>query len=131
MKSLIGIRLSIFIIFLVIPLISYCQLQGRVVSIADGDTFTMLVNNAQVRIRLHGIDCPERGQDFSNVAKEFLSDYVYNRVVAVEELDIDRYGRTIGMVEVEGVNVNEALLKAGLAWHVTPQTIRAWINKGG
>lgn len=85
-------------------------------SIADGDSFTMLVDNVQIRIRLHGIDCPERRQDFSNVAREFLSDYVDDRVVVVEEMDIDRYGRTIGMVTVEGVNVNEALLEAGLGW---------------
>ncbi len=88
-------------------------------SIAYGDSFTMLVDNVQIRIRLHGIDCLKRRQDFSNVAREFLSDYVYDRVVVVEEMDIVRYGRTIGMVTVEGVNVNEALLEAGLAWHFT------------
>lgn len=93
------------------------QLVGEVVSIADGDTFTMLVNNEQIRIRLHGIDCPEKGQNFSNVAKEFLAGYVFEKVVTVKEMDVDRYGRTIGMVTIDGVNVNERLLEAGLAWH--------------
>ena len=93
------------------------QLVGKVFSIADGDTFTMVVNNEQVKVRLHGIDCPERGQNYSNIAKDFLSGMVFGEVVVVREMDIDRYGRTIGMVTVDGVNVNEWLLQAGLAWH--------------
>lgn len=102
---------------LLLSVSGYTQLVGKVVSIADGDTFTMLVNNEQLRIRLHGIDCPEKGQDFSNVAKEFLADYIFEKVVTVKEMDVDRYGRTIGMVTIDGVNVNEKLLEAGLAWH--------------
>jgi micrococcal nuclease len=83
--------------------------------VADGDTFTMLIDQEQVRVRLHGIDCPERGQDFSSVAKEYLSDLVFNKTVRVEKLDTDRYGRTIGLVYVDSTHVNEALLRAGLA----------------
>ena len=107
-------------IFLVTSIWSFAttaQIQGKVVSIADGDTFTMLVDNEQVKVRLHGIDCPEKGQDFGNVAKEFLADYVFGKVVSVKYMDTDRYGRTIGMVVVGGVNLNEKLLEAGLAWH--------------
>jgi len=110
-------RKLLVVVFLVLANNVYCQNSGQVVSIADGDTFTMLVNNEQIRIRLHGIDCPEKGQDFSNVAKEFLADYVFGKVVTVKEMDVDRYGRTIGMVTIDGVNVNEKLLEAGLAWH--------------
>lgn len=106
------------IIFLVLfPIFCNAQLVGKVVSIADGDTFTMLVNSQQIRIRLHGIDCPEKGQDFGNVAREFLSGYVFSKVVTVQEMATDRYGRTIGLVTIDGVNVNEKLLEAGLAWH--------------
>jgi micrococcal nuclease len=100
-----------------LPLPLYSQLIGKVVSIADGDTFTMLINNEQIKIRLHGIDCPEKSQDFGNVAKEFLSDLVFGRTVSVKKLDTDRYGRTIGMVLMDSLNINEELLKAGLAWH--------------
>lgn len=99
------------------PLLASSQLTGKVVSIADGDTFTMLVNNEQIKIRLHGIDCPEKAQDFGNVAKSFLSEMIAGKNVEVEKLDSDRYGRTIGMVTIDGVNVNEELLKSGLAWH--------------
>ncbi|MGI8598200.1 MAG: thermonuclease family protein [Chitinophagaceae bacterium] len=87
---------------------------------ADGDTFTLLTNEKiQVKIRLHGIDCPENGQPFSKAAKDFLSALIFYKVVEVEKKDIDRYGRTIGIVSINGKNVNEAFLIAGLAWHYT------------
>jgi micrococcal nuclease len=107
----------ILLCLLLLRITASAQLVGKVVSIADGDTFTMLVNNERVRIRLHGIDCPEKGQDFSNTAKDFLSNHVFGKTVTVKEMDTDRYGRTIGMVFADSVNVNEKLLEAGLAWH--------------
>lgn len=97
---------------------TFAQLQGTVVAVADGDTFTMLTaNKQQVKVRLHGIDCPEKKQDFGMVAKQFLSDQIYQKQVSVRKLDTDRYGRIVGIAIVSGVNVNEELLKAGLAWH--------------
>lgn len=51
------------------------QLTGKIVAIADGDTFTMLVEGEQVEIR-HEVDCRERGQDFSSVAQNCLGDLV-------------------------------------------------------
>jgi micrococcal nuclease len=101
-------------------LLSVCalgQLRGKVVSISDGDTFTILVDEEQIKIRLHGIDCPEKSQDFGNVAKEFLSDLIFNKEVEVIQTDTDRYGRTIGKASINGVSINEQLLNAGLAWH--------------
>jgi micrococcal nuclease len=109
--------IKVIVILLSFPFYCFSQLEGRVVSVADGDTFTMLVNNEQIKIRLHGIECPEKSQDFGQVAKEFLSGYVFGKVVTVQNMDTDRYGRTIGMVTIDGTNVNEELLKAGLAWH--------------
>jgi micrococcal nuclease len=109
-------RKALFI-FLLLPFAVNAQLVGKVISVADGDTFTMLVVNKQIRIRLHGIDCPEKAQDFGQVAKKFLSNLVFGKIVSVKEMDVDRYGRTIGMVTIDSVNVNEELLKAGLAWH--------------
>jgi micrococcal nuclease len=106
------------IILISFPSIAFTQLKGKVVSIADGDTFTLLIeDNEQIKVRLHGIDCPEKAQDFGQVAKKFLSDMIYDKNVTVREMDTDRYGRTIGMVHIGDINVNESLLKAGLAWH--------------
>ncbi len=109
--------LKFLFLLLFIPFTSSAQLTGKVVAIADGDTFTMLVDNKQVKIRLHGIDCPEKKQDFGTVAKEFLSAQIFGKVVTAQKMGTDRYRRTIAMVTVDGINVNETLLKAGLAWH--------------
>lgn len=97
------------------------SLSGSVVAIADGDTFTLLTSNKeQVKVRLHGIDCPERRQDFGQVARQKLSELVFNKNVRIEKKDVDRYGRTIAIVyDEQNRCINEELLKAGLAWHYT------------
>jgi micrococcal nuclease len=96
----------------------FAQITGKVVSVADGDTFTLLTDDKeQIKIRLHGIDCPEKSQDYGQVAKQYLSDLVFGKTVEVEKTDVDRYGRTIGKVKAGLIAVNEAMLKAGLAWH--------------
>lgn len=107
-----------FILFgVLLPTLCYAQLSGKVVSIADGDTFTMLINNKQVKVRLHGIDCPEKGQDFYQVAKDFLSSQIFNKTVQVRKTKTDRYRRVVGIVTIDDVVVNEKMLEAGLAWH--------------
>lgn len=94
---------------------------GKVVAVADGDTFTLLVNgNRQQKIRLHGIDCPEKRQDFGQVAKDFTSKQVFGKTITVKPTDTDRYGRTIAIVLLpDQISLNELLLKNGLAWHYT------------
>jgi len=86
------------------------------VSVADGDTITILCGEGANKIHLYGIDAPERGQDFSRKAKSFLSDLVYKKVIQVEPEDIDRYGHTVGIVFADDLNVNREIVKAGLAW---------------
>lgn len=76
-------------------------------------------DKAQVNVRLYGIDCPEKTQDFGTKAKQFTADIVFGKKVEIEPIDQDRYGRTVGMLTVDGVNVNEAILKAGYAWLYT------------
>lgn len=85
---------------LLVPLISLCQtLSGKVVRVSDGDTITILdTTKTQTRVRLYGIDCPEIGQDFGNVAKRFTSDLCFSKIVTVDVKDIDRYGRTVGII---------------------------------
>lgn len=94
-------------------------LSGKVVAIADGDTFTLLRNdNKQLKIRLHGVDSPERGQDFGANAKQGLSSLIFGQTVRMEEKDTDRYGRTVAIVYTQAnVCVNEQLLKDGWVWH--------------
>jgi endonuclease YncB( thermonuclease family) len=93
------------------------DLTGRVVHIADGDTLTLLTeSNQQIRIRLSWIDAPELGQAFGNVSREALAELVAGKTVQVEQVDIDRYGRTVGTVFVDGRDVCLAQVQAGLAW---------------
>lgn len=106
------------LLFLVHVLLHAQVLKAKVVKISDGDTFTALLDNDQkIRVRLHGIDCPEKGQDFGNVAKEYISNLIAGKSVTILPTKTDRYGRTVAIVKVDTTNVNESLLRAGLAWH--------------
>lgn len=94
------------------------NLTGRVVGIADGDTLTLLdASNTQHRIRLAGIDAPEKGQPFGQVCRQSLSDLAYDRMVAVEASKLDRYGRVIGKVLVEDRDANLEQIRRGCGWH--------------
>ena len=88
-----------------------------VVSIPDGDTIRSSAQKKAERIRLHGIDCPERGQAFGTKAKQVTSKLVFGREVTVKDRDRDRFGRTIGTVLLpDGTNVNHTLIKDGWCW---------------
>lgn len=92
-------------------------LSGRVVGIADGDTVTVLdIAKTQHKIRLGGIDAPEKKQAFGNVSKKSLSDMVYDKNVDVEWHKEDRYGRKVGKILIDGVDVNLEQIKRGMAW---------------
>ena len=91
--------------------------QLKVVSISDGDTFTGLDSqNRQVKVRLHGIDAPEKAQAFGNVSRKALGDLIEGKTVEVQQVDKDRYGRVVANVHVGGTHVNRELVAKGLAW---------------
>jgi endonuclease YncB( thermonuclease family) len=92
------------------------SLQGKVIAIADGDTLAVLVDRTQHRIRLHGIDSPEKGQAFGNKARQALAGMVFGKPVQVRVTDKDRYGRLVGVVTIGDQSVNHALVAAGWAW---------------
>jgi endonuclease YncB( thermonuclease family) len=107
---------------------AYADFTGKVVAVADGDTITVLRGKEQVKIRIAGIDAPERKQAFGNVAKARMSDMVFGKEVRVDDRKKDRYGRTIGRVWVaipdckkydcpKTLDAGMALLTVGLAWH--------------
>ena len=82
-------------------------LLGKVIHVADGDTITVLDDtNIQHKIRLAGIDAPQKRQAFGNVSKQRLSEMVAGQFVAVEWVKVDKYGRKVGKI-----------LLSGLAWH--------------
>jgi len=95
---------------------SETKIAGKVVHVADGDTITVLQKNQEYKIRLYGIDTPEKKQDFGAKAKAFTSDLVSQKEVAVIQKDVDRYGRVVGMVYIGKTCINEEIVKAGFAW---------------
>lgn len=106
--------------FLVLlPTLASAQaLTGKVVGIADGDTLTLLDSaNTQHRVRLAGIDSPEKGQPFGDHCKKSLSDLVFGRTVEVESSKLDRYGRVIGKVVINGLDANLEQINRGCGWH--------------
>ncbi|MBX9960770.1 MAG: thermonuclease family protein [Burkholderiaceae bacterium] len=97
-----------------------CQadlISGRVVSVSDVDTITVLDGNrVQHKIRLAGIDAPERTQAFGQRSRESLAELVANQAVIVETNKQDRYGRYVGKVLIDGQDVNVEQIRRGLAW---------------
>jgi endonuclease YncB( thermonuclease family) len=69
-----------------------------------------------VKVRLYGIDTPEKGQDFGQKARDLTSGLVAGRNVEVAQKDVDRYGRVVGLVKVDGQNLNELIIQNGYAW---------------
>jgi micrococcal nuclease len=104
----------LLILFYASPCLAF---HGKVVGVSDGDTITVLTpDKTQHKIRLFGIDCPEKHQDFGQKAKQFASDMVFGKEVVVEVIDKDRYGRAVGIVAIAGKSLNEELVRSGYAW---------------
>ena len=91
-------------------------LEGRVVKVFDGDTLELLVDQKTIRVRVSGIDTPERGQPWANRSKQALADRVAGKEVRVIQVDVDRYGRTVGEVYADNVCVGCELVRGGHAW---------------
>lgn len=103
--------------FLFVGFVHAEVLIGRVVSVADGDTITVLdSSNSQHKIRLGGIDAPEKKQAFGNASKKSLSDMVFGKQVEVEWNKQDRYGRKVGKVLINAEDINLEQIKRGMAW---------------
>jgi len=94
-------------------------LTGRVVSVHDGDTVRVLdAANVQHKVRLQGIDAPEIGQPFGTKSRDHLAALAKGKMVTVHEHGHDKYGRTLGRIEIEGEDVNQKMVADGMAWHV-------------
>ena len=116
LRSLPWSLLSIFI-FLVVARVIAADFSGQVVSVLDGDTLEVLHNSRPERLRLSGIDCPEKGQAFGKRAKHAASELTFGREVTLQTFGKDKYGRTIADVLLpDGTNVNQELVKQGWCW---------------
>ncbi len=96
---------------------------GRVVGVADGDTVTLLVVDAAngtktpTKVRLSGIDAPEKAQAFGARSKEMMSELAFGKDAVADCTVVDRYGRDICVVRVGQIDVGLRLIEQGLAWH--------------
>lgn len=107
-----------FIVCLLVSVAAIAQFKARVVRIIDGDSIVVIDSNLQEHnIRLTDIDCPEKGQPFGGKAKDFTARFCNHKMVSIYPNGTDKYGRTLANVVADGQNLNEALLRNGLAWH--------------
>lgn len=103
------------LILLFVPSLCHCW-PAQVVSVSDGDTLTVLHDGRQEKIRLYGVDSPEKDQEFGQKAKEIAKILITGRNVDVTTMAKDLYGRTVGLVSVDGQSLNEMLIQNGFAW---------------
>lgn len=92
-------------------------LAGKVVAVQDGDTITVLHERQQTRVRVAGIDAPEKKQAFGQRSKQSMSDCAFGKVVEVQWTKTDRYGRAIGKVMAGEVDCGLRQIELGMAWH--------------
>lgn len=108
--------------------------QGTVTSIVDGDTVHVILSNkSALTVRLDGIDTPERGEPFSAQATRATRVMLFSKQVALTATDVDRYGRLVARLKVEGVDAGLELVRQGLACHFTryssdPALAQAQVN---
>jgi endonuclease YncB( thermonuclease family) len=110
------------LLWVLVPLLVYAdQFTGKVVGISDGDTISVLREGKAVKVRLHGVDTPEKAQAFGTQARKLTGDLVFQQTVTVAIRDTDRYGRLVGEVLLpDGRSLNQELVKAGMAWWYRP-----------
>lgn len=113
-------------------------LSGKVISIHDGDTITILQDKQQIKVRLFGIDAPELKQPYGKKSKQFLANLIAGEVVEVDENGKDRYKRTIGTFYLNDKDINAQMVENGYAWayrnfskKYTPQESKAKSQKLG
>jgi endonuclease YncB( thermonuclease family) len=91
---------------------------GRVIGVSDGDTITVLdTDKIEHKVRLMGIDAPEKTQAFGAASKQALSNYIYQQEVTVEYKKKDRYQRILGKVILDKKDICLAMISDGMAWH--------------
>ncbi len=120
MKKIINIFLqsSVSLLLLITSIANAENIVGKVIGVMDGDTVEILDQSKNtIRIRLEGIDAPEKAQPFGNRSKQHLSDLVFGKQVEVRSNKTDKYGRRVGKILINGEDANLQQLKAGLAWH--------------
>jgi micrococcal nuclease len=117
LRGLIGTTAWLLALTLLLPALALATTYtGKVIKVVDGDTIDIFYHGEPVRVRLSEIDTPERAQPWYRRAKDALAGKVAAKVVEVQEVDWDRYGRLVGKVWLDGADVNRKMVAEGHAW---------------
>jgi micrococcal nuclease len=108
----------VWLLLMTWPLLVHAeQFTGKIVGISDGDTISVLRKGKAVKIRLYGVDAPEKAQPFGTQARKLTGDLALQRDVTVVVQGTDHYVRLVGEVLIpDGRSLNQELVRAGLAW---------------
>lgn len=94
------------------------EITGKVIKILDGDTYDLLTADKQtLRIRMEGIDAPEKGMPFYRVSKNYLGSLCFQKEVMAKIKETDVHGRLVADTYIDGKEMGQEMIKAGLAWH--------------
>lgn len=104
------------VIFFFFPRAAYADITGQVINIADGDNLVVVIDKQWVRVRIAGIDAPEKNQPFGTDAKQSLSELCFWEQVTVIPKGKDQYGRMLAKVRCGDFDAGEEQVKRGLAW---------------
>lgn len=119
--------MKILTLILLLPL-SLLAFPVKVIKISDGDTITVLSGKEQTKIRLYGIDAPEKKQDYGQKSRQFLASLIAGQVVEVEPKGKDRYKRTLGIIHYKGQDINAQMVLNGYAWAYVKYS-RIYVNQ--
>lgn len=107
-------KYRILLFLTILPLLIYAQ---KVIRVIDGDTYDILLNKSTIRVRMYGIDCPEKKQEYGLNAKLFAEKYLLNKDVKLTILSKDLYQRSISKIYLGDIYFNKLLIDSGYAWH--------------
>jgi micrococcal nuclease len=112
----------VWLLLMAMPVLAHTeQFTGKVVGISDGDTISVLREGKAVKVRLYGIDAPEKAQAFGTKARQVTANLVFQKEVTIVVHATDRYGRIVGQVLLpDGRDLSQELVKEGMAWWYKP-----------
>lgn len=118
------IILTVFVFFCPVFSLAY---SADVAAIWDGDTIVVRDVGKSKKVRLYGVDCPEKGQKYGPEATAITTHTLKGRGIEVIPRETDRYGRSVAVITVgDGQTLQEILLRAGAAW-LYPQYCKSWV----
>ncbi|EHJ1703264.1 TPA: thermonuclease family protein [Enterobacter roggenkampii] len=104
------------LIMLSIPVVAEADITGKIVRVLDGDTVEILAGNVATRVRLNGIDAPEKAQPFGQRSRQALTAIVGGKTVLAVGEKRDRYGRLLATLILDGRDINATQVYSGMAW---------------